>query len=105
MRRGFVAWVMTLIGTSGTSDVPLEDVPLGGPLPDIAAAIARALGIGAEPDWLAPCVACDLPIDSLMPETAERAARDTIGEAAIDVIVQRQAGRRKRVLAADLEST
>jgi phosphoserine phosphatase len=90
-----VAWVMTLIGASGTT----------GLLPDIVAAIAGALRIGAEPDWLAPGIACDLPIGGLAPETVERAARDTIGEAAIDVIVQPSEGRRKLLLVADLEST
>ena len=39
------------------------------------------------------------------PDMAERAARETIGEAAIDVVVQPLAGRRKRLLVADLEST
>jgi phosphoserine phosphatase len=90
-----VAWVMTLIG--GTD--------MSGTLPNIAAAIAGALGIGADPDWLAPCAACDLRFGGIAPETAERAARDTIGDAPIDVIVQPETGRRKRLLVADLEST
>jgi phosphoserine phosphatase len=90
-----VAWVMTLIGTSGAT----------GALPDIATAIARALGSGTEPHWLAPGMACDLAIPRIAPETAERAARDTIGETAIDVVVQPAEGRRKRLLLADLEST
>ena len=36
---------------------------------------------------------------------AETAARQAIGDAAIDVLVQPTAGRRKRVFVADLEST
>ena len=75
-------------------------------LPDIAAAIAaRAANIGGGPDWLAPGAACDLALGGIAPDTAERAARETIGDAAIDVVVQPLAGRRKRVLVADLEST
>src|SRR5216683_162637 len=38
-------------------------------------------------------------------EAAEAAARRAIGDAAIDVLVQPPAGRRKRVLVADLEAT
>src|SRR5205807_7327647 len=38
-------------------------------------------------------------------EAAEAAARQAIGSAPIDVLVQPTAGRRKRVLVADLEST
>ncbi len=86
---------MTLIGGSGSTDA----------LPDIAAAIAAVLYIRAEPDWLAPGIACDLALGSIAPDTAECAARDVIGDAAIDVIAQPLAGRRKRVLVADLEST
>lgn len=90
-----VAWVMTLIGGTETTGI----------LPDIAAAISEVPGIGAEPDWLAPGRACDLLFDGTAPETAERTARATIGAAPIDLIVQQQAGRRKRLLVADLEST
>jgi phosphoserine phosphatase len=86
---------MTLIGGSGAADR----------LPGTAAAIAGALGSGTEPGWLAPDIACDLPFDGTAPETAEDIARAVIGDAAVDVIVQPQAGRRKLLLVADLEST
>jgi len=86
---------MTLIGGPGARDA----------LPEIAAAIARALEIRGQPDWLAPGAACDLPIKGVPPAMAERAARETFGEAAIDVVVQPLQGRRKRLLVADLEST
>ncbi|MGE0259681.1 MAG: phosphoserine phosphatase SerB [Alphaproteobacteria bacterium] len=90
-----MTYIMTLIGGSGTADV----------LPGIAAAIARVVDLPSEPDWLAPGAACDLALGGVAPDAAERIARETIGGAKIDAIVQPQAGRRKRVLVADLEST
>lgn len=64
-----------------------------------------ALPPGCAPDWLAPDLACDLPIDGNA-RHAEQAARVIVGAAAVDVLVQ-PAGpyRRKRLLVADLEST
>jgi phosphoserine phosphatase len=59
----------------------------------------------AEPDWLAPGRACDLLLTGGDAATAEMAARQAIGGAAIDVLVQPATGRRKRVFVADLEST
>jgi phosphoserine phosphatase len=90
-----VGWVMTLIAGSGAS----------GALPDIAAALVRALEIRGAPDWLAPGTACDLPIPGIAPEIAENIARETIGDSPIDVLVLSLEYRRKRVLVADLEST
>ena len=67
--------------------------------------LARSLRVAGAPDWLAPGIACDLvPVGSTA-VTAEAAARQAIGAAAIDVLVQPAAGRRKRVLVADLEAT
>jgi phosphoserine phosphatase len=74
-------------------------------LPGIVAALADALPLVAEPDWLAPNIACDLALAADDATAAERAARRAIGGAAIDVLVQPAVGRRKRVLVADLEST
>ena len=90
-----MGWIVTLIAGAGGS----------AELPDIAAEIARALEAKGKPDWLAPGTACDLAIESIPPAMAERAARDAIGEGAIDVVVQPQEGRRKQLLVADLEST
>jgi phosphoserine phosphatase len=59
-------------------------------------ACVTALGIAA--DWLAP-TACDVTGGS------EAAVRAAIGVRPIDVVVQPAAGRRKRLLVADLEST
>ncbi len=49
-----------------------------------------------QPDWLAPEVACDLPFDGeAMP----------VAMTAIDAVVVPTAGRRKKLLVADMEST
>jgi phosphoserine phosphatase len=66
--------------------------------------IRAALG-AAESDWLAPGLACDLLLTASEAGLAEAAARQAIGDAAIDVLVQPAEGRRKRVFVADLEST
>jgi len=60
-------------------------------------------------EWLAPERAVDLPFGNLDPEQAETAVRaalrEQIGDIALDVVAQRQAQRRKRLLLADMEST
>jgi phosphoserine phosphatase len=90
-----VSLVMTIIAGPGAE----------GTLPRLVAALARILPLAAAPDWLAPGVACDLPLAGIAASTAEAAARQAIGDAAIDVLVQPTSGRRKRVLVADMEST
>ena len=71
----------------------------------LAETIADAAGDTSGPVWLAPDEACDLVFDAVDPSTGEQVARAVIGDAAVDVIVQPLAGRRKRLLIADLEST
>lgn len=77
--------------------------------PGAAAAVRDALeALGAEtekPDWLAPGVACDLAFNGLAAEQAEAAARDALGDAPVDLCAQPLAGRRKKLLVADMEST
>jgi phosphoserine phosphatase len=85
---------MTIIAGSGAAAV----------LTDCVGEIRSALG-AAEPDWLAPGRACDLLLRDGDAATAETEARQAIGEAAIDVLLQPATGRRKRVFVADLEST
>ena len=89
------AHVLTLIGASG--------------LPEIAGAAAKMLGeIGAKstgPDWLAPGIACDIPFAGVDSTTVEAALRARFAGAPIDFAVQESAGRRKRLLLADMEST
>ena len=66
---------------------------------------APVILIAGPPDWLAPGIACDMALGAVEAAAAEAAARNAIGEAAIDVLVQAPGGRRKRVLVADLEAT
>jgi len=84
---------MTLIAGPGGSER----------LANCAAALAGAL-TASGPDWLAPGHACDLAFDGET-TSAARAAQRAIGTAAIDVVVQPPAGRRKSILVADMEST
>jgi phosphoserine phosphatase len=65
--------------------------------PDAEEAL-RAAVTGLHADWLGPS-ACDIF------DVDEAAARAAIGNQPIDVIAQPAAGRRKRLLVADLEST
>jgi phosphoserine phosphatase len=62
--------------------------------------------IGAStftPDWLSPEEAADLPFNGLAPDQADAAARAAVP--GIDAIAQAAAGRRKRLLIADMDST
>src|SRR5688572_30842487 len=86
---------MTLVAGPGAAGAP----------PEIVAALALALPTAGVPNWLAPGIACDLSLGGIPAADAEAAARSAIGGAAVDVLVQPAAGRRKRVLVADLEST
>jgi phosphoserine phosphatase len=91
--------VLTLIAA------PSAGAALDAAARDVAAALAwRGARIGAA-DGLAPGIACDLPFDGLDPNVAGDAARAALGGAAIDAVAQNAAGRRKRLLVADLEST
>src|SRR5262249_11414213 len=59
----------------------------------------------AEPVWLSPGEACDLVFDAGRFIGLEQTARSLIGNADIDLLVQPLAGRRKRLLVADMEAT
>lgn len=56
------------------------------------------------PAWLAPGEAADIPFVGLDPEQAEAAARTAL-TAPRDLVAQPAAGRRKRLLVADMDST
>ena len=64
--------------------------------------------VGA-PDWLAPDIACDLPFDGMFEGglllAAETAIRHALRNRPVDVVAQPAAGRRKRLLLADMDST
>lgn len=76
---------------------------------DVAAAVRAGLNaLGAEtekPDWLAAGLACDIVFSGLAAEQAEGSARNALGDMTIDVCAQPVAGRRKKLLVADMEST
>src|SRR5579875_3233610 len=59
--------------------------------------------------WLAPDTACDIDFDDLAADQADAAARHAIAEQLgappIDIVAQPAAGRRKRLLLADMEAT
>src|SRR6266567_347810 len=80
---------------------------IAGPGATALAEVAAAVGVAlqARADWLAPGTACDLFFDGLDPAAAETLARAAIADAPIDVLLQPAQGRRKRILAADFEST
>lgn len=72
---------------------------------DISAAADRLREVGAEPsplDWVDPGSACDLAFAG--DAAAARAALEG-AFAGIDIVVQRRSERRRRLLAADMDST
>ena len=76
-----------------------------------AALIERACGALPSPQapiWLDPGVAADIPF-SAPPENDNRAlaerAREALAGAAVDVVLQQSAGRRKALFLADMDST
>jgi phosphoserine phosphatase len=69
---------------------------------DALAALGAATG---TPDWLSSAEAADLPFAGLAADQADAAARAALSGAAIDIIAQAAAGRRKRLLIADMDST
>ncbi|HEV2546375.1 MAG TPA: phosphoserine phosphatase SerB [Stellaceae bacterium] len=76
----------------------------------VAAVVAALAPLGARAlgrEWLAPGIACDLHFGDLDADQGEAAGRAALTQdfGAIDLIAQPVAGRRKRLLVADLEST
>ncbi len=72
---------------------------------DLAHSACRAVGASA-PDWLAPGIACDIALpEGSNGEDAAAGLREAIGAEPVDVAVQPAAGRRKKMLIADMDST
>jgi phosphoserine phosphatase len=89
--------ILTLIAPAGG---------LGQPHLLRARAALQALGADAgTPDWLSPEEAADIPFDGLAAEQAIAVATQALDGAPIDVIAVPAAGRRKRLLLADMDST
>ncbi len=89
--------VLTLIAAPGTLDPTL---------PARCRAAMEAIGaIPGTPDWLAPGEAVDIPFTGAAPELVTAAIRPAIGAAPVDAIAQPVAGRQKKLLVADMDST
>ena len=74
----------------------------------VAAARERLARLGAETgaaDWLADGAACDLPFAGLDRRHAAAAVGETLAGVPVDLAALPTAGRRKRLLVADMEST
>ncbi len=74
----------------------------------VVAEVASAVGCTHAPQWLAPDIACDLVIDEVHPfdpKIVLAIAQQIVAATAIDVAIQLQAHRRKRLLVADMDST
>ncbi len=79
---------------------------LNGELADQARQAAGAVCVRAgQVDWLSDGVACDIPFDADAPRAVLAALKQALDEYRLDVVVQPSAGRRKRLLVADMEST
>jgi phosphoserine phosphatase len=92
--------VVTLIAARAGGDA------LGAAI-EIAREALLRLGARLEPnDWLSAARVCDIPFDDLAPDQADAGIRAALGgDAAVDVLAQHLAGRRKRLLVADMEAT
>lgn len=91
--------VLTLIADPATAKLS----------PETALAAWRALRAAGETvgdiDWLAPGIACDIPLDAPSePGLGEIAAMALAGRP-VDAVLQPAAARRKKLLVADMEST
>ena len=72
---------------------------------EVSAALAGAGASVAAADWLAPARACDLVFNGADPAAALAAVRGAIGGRPVDAAVVPVAGRRKRLLISDMDST
>ncbi len=78
---------------------------IGKPLTPEQIARAATLADAGAPDWLAPDLACDLPLAGPLPADLEVQLRAALEGAAVDLAIQPAAGRRKQLLIADMDST
>ena len=75
---------------------------------DVLRRASEALGRPGPLNWLDPCIAADIPFDPGPAGGAGAVAdsvRSALDNAAVDIIVQRAQGRRKKLLLADMDST
>lgn len=90
-------YVLTLI--AGTARLSHSTVAA------VHGALAAAGATPGETEWLAPDRACDIPFEGIASDEAEAGARSALAGQAVDLIAQLAAGRRKKLLVADMEST
>ncbi|MEM8962775.1 MAG: phosphoserine phosphatase SerB [Acidobacteriota bacterium] len=89
-------YVLTLVATPGGLDSRHVEA---------ARAALSAEATLAATDWLADATACDLRFDAPSPAAAEESVRRALGDAAVDLVAQPIATRRKKLAVFDLEST
>ena len=90
------SYVLTLIGNMNSA--PLEPVHIK--------RVCQRLALSGKEDWLAEDEACDVFIES--PRSAAGItglARDALSRTAIDAVCTPTAGRRKKLLISDMDST
>ena len=89
-------WIATLVSAPGALDA------------DLVNRVAAALTNAGPPRWLSAGTAADIPFAPLgNADQSHRCevARAALGAAPVDVVMQPAAGRRKRLLVADMDST
>ncbi len=91
--------VLTLICDPAAAGLTVDDTRAA------AAGIGESDGSAAEPDWLAAGIACDLPFAAEDLQSVAAAVRARLVGRPVDIVMQASAGRRKRLLVADMEST
>jgi phosphoserine phosphatase len=72
---------------------------------DLIRRTSDALGSNSPATILSAGVAADIRFDGLSASAADALLRECIGRAPVDVFVQKETGRRKRLLIADMDST
>src|SRR5262245_16161296 len=95
-----MAYVLTLIAAPPPAALPGEEA-----IEALRQALAEAGGRAGSIVWLERGRACEIAVDGLLAQTAERLARERMRGAAVDIAVQAPGNRRKRLLFADMEST
>lgn len=91
--------VLTLVATPPHSGLESKQIQLA------RAALIAAGAEVSDPRWLAPGIAADLFFGALDPEAAALIAEEVLDEHKVDAIAQKQEGRRKKLLLADMDST
>ncbi len=91
--------VLTLV--SAPDKARLEAPLLAG----VAAGLTRAGAKVGAPDWLDSGFACDLPFQDLAATHAQNIANALLGGIAVDCYAQAAAGRKKRLILCDMDST